>query len=200
MKKLAILLAATAAISACATNDDMAATEPMAPVAPAVDPNSPLAAPMYMQMAASGDQFEIQSSQMALQMSQNPAVQSFARLMIAHHQSMSQNLMTAAQSAGLASPPPALMPQHQQMLQQLQAAGPNFDQAYKDAQIMAHQQSLELHQGYANGGDVPALRNVASAAVPVVQQHLASAQNLNVMMMQPPAPAADGTQRAGERG
>ncbi len=86
MKKLAILLAATTALAACATNtaDDMAATEPMAPAAAAaVDPNSPLAAPNYMAMAASGDQFEIQSSQMALQMSQNPAVQSFARLMIA---------------------------------------------------------------------------------------------------------------------
>ena len=201
MKKLAILLAATTALAACATNEDMAATEPMAPAAAApVDPNSPLAAPNYMAMAASGDQFEIQSSQMALQMSQNPAVQSFARLMIAHHQAMSANLMSAAQSAGLTPPPPTLMPQHQQMLQQLQAAGPNFDQAYKDAQIMAHQQSLELHQGYANGGDVPALRSVASAAVPIVQQHLASAQNLNVVPMQQPMSQPSGTSRAGERG
>ncbi|WP_205481137.1 DUF4142 domain-containing protein [Sphingomonas arenae] len=204
MKKLAIMLAATTALSACATNEDMAATEPMAPAAAAaVDPNSPLAAPNYMAMAASGDQFEIQSSQMALQMSQNPAVQSFARLMIAHHQAMSANLMSAAQSAGLTPPPPTLMPQHQQMLQQLQAAGPNFDQAYKDAQIMSHQESLNLHQGYANGGDVPALRNVASAAVPIVQQHLTTAQNLNVSMapMQGTTPApTDGTSRAGERG
>ena len=201
MKKLAILLAATTALTACATNEDMAATEPMAPAAAAaVDPNSPLAAPNYMAMAASGDQFEIQSSQMALQMSQNPAVQSFARLMIAHHQAMSANLMSAAQSAGLTPPPPTLMPQHQQMLQQLQAAGPNFDQAYKDAQIMSHQQSLELHQGYANGGDLPALRSVASAAVPIVQQHLASAQNLQTMPMQQPMSQPSGTSRAGERG
>lgn len=199
MRKLAILLAATAALSACATND-MDATEPMAPMASAVDPTSLLAAPTYMAMAASSDQFEIQSSQMALQMSQNPAVQSFARLMIAHHQAMSQNMMAAAQSAGLAPPAPALMPQHQQMLQQLQAAGPNFDEAYKQAQVMAHQEALTLHQNYANGGDMPALRQVASAAVPVVTQHLQSAQNLNTMMMQQSMPPASGMQRAGERG
>lgn len=203
MKKLAILLAATTALSACATNEDTAATEPMAPAAAAVDPNSPLAAPNYMMMAASSDQFEIQSSQMALQMSQNPAVQSFARLLIAHHQATSQNLMTAAQSAGLTPPPPALQPMHQQMLQQLQAAGPNFDAAFRDIQIQAHQQALELHQGYANGGDVPALRNVAAAAVPVIQQHLTAAQSLNVSTapMQGTTPAPTGTTtRAGERG
>ena len=200
MKKLAILLAATSALAACATNDmdDMDATAPMAPMAAAVDPNSPLAAPNYMMMAASSDQFEIQSSQMALQMSQNPAVQSYARMMIAQHQATSQNLMSAAQSAGLTAPAPTMMPQHQQMLQQLQAAGPNFDQAYKDAQIMSHQEALNLHQGYANGGDVPALRNVAANAVPIIQQHLTSAQNLNVMMMQQPMDS--GTGRAGERG
>lgn len=199
MKKLVILLAATTAMAACATNDDMDATAPMAPVAPAVDPTSPLAAPMYMQMAASGDQFEIQSSQMALQMSQNPAVRSFANLLVAHHQAMSQNMMSAAQSAGLTPPPPALMPQHQQMLAQLHAAGPNFDMAFRDAQVMAHQQALELHQNYANGGDVPALRSVASAAVPIIQQHLSAAQGLNVSMAPPPMPT-EGTQRAGERG
>lgn len=214
MKRLAILLAATTALAACATNtaDDMAATEPMAPTsAAAADPSSPLAAPTYMAMAASSDQFEIQSSQMALQMSQNPQIQSFARLMIAHHQATTQNLVAAAQSAGLTPPPPTLMPQHQQMLQQLQAASANFDQAYKDAQIMSHQEALNLHQGYANGGDVPALRNVAGSAVPIVQQHLQSAQNLNVGMtgmqgsmpgqMQGTQPATDtGTSRAGERG
>lgn len=202
MKKLAILMAATAALSACASNMEDDATAPMgASAAPAMDPSSPLAAPTYMAMAASGDQFEIQSSQMALQMSQNPAVQSFARLMIAHHQAMSANLMSAAQSAGLTPPPPTLMPNHQQMLQQLQASGANFDEAYKQAQIMSHQESLALHQNYANGGDVPALRQVAGAAVPIVQQHLTSAQNLQTMPMQPMMQQpSSGASRAGERG
>ena len=209
MKKFAILLAATAALAACTTpmeDDGMAGTQAASAVPAPADPSSPLAHPMYMQMAASGDQFEIQSSQMALQMSQNPAVQSFARLMIAHHQSMSQNLMAAAQSAGLTPPPPALLPMHQQMLQQLQASGANFDEAYKQAQVMSHQESLNLHQNYANGGDVPALRQVAAAAVPIVQQHLSSAQNLQTMMMQQgqqpmgQQPSGSETSRAGERG
>jgi putative membrane protein len=134
-------------------------------------------------------------------------VQSFARLMIAHHQATTANLIAAAQSAGLPPPPPVLMPREQALLDQIRAAGtgPAFDQAYKTAQIAGHESALQLHSGYANGGDVPALRQVAAAAVPIVQQHLTTAQNLNAMAMQPMP--MDGQQpmntapvRSGERG
>jgi putative membrane protein len=213
MKKLVILLAGAAALGACATNtaDDMgtmgtAGTAGGAMAQTAVDANNPLFHPMYMMMSASSDQFEIQSSQLALQASQNQAVRNYANLMIAHHQATTANLVTAAQSAGLTPPPPTLMPMHAQMLQQLQAAGTGaaFDAAYKQAQIMSHQEALNLQTNYANGGDVPALRQVAAATAPIVQQHLQQAQVLNVdamgqgMMGQ--QPMQGGSTRAGERG
>jgi putative membrane protein len=101
-----------------------------------------------------------------------------------------------------------LMPMHQQMLQQLQAAGTgaSFDAAYKQAQTMSHQEALNLHTNYAQSGDVPALRQVAGSAVPVVQQHLQQAQVLNVTPMMGndgsmgQQPASSGSGRAGERG
>lgn len=201
--RLLLVLAASTALAACntTTNDNMA--PPADAAAPAVDPNSPLFHPTYMATSASSDQFEIQSSQLALQASQSQAVRSFANLMIAHHQATTQNLVAAAQGAGLTPPPPTLLPMHQQMLDQLRAAGTgaNFDAAYKQAQIMSHQSALELQTNYAGGGDVPALRQVAAATAPVVQQHLGSAQNLNIapMNMEQPAPAG-GAARAGERG
>jgi putative membrane protein len=151
-----------------------------------------------MQMAASSDQFEIQSGQLASQMSQNQAVRSFGNLLVAHHTHTTQQLAAAAQAAGLTPPPPALMPNHQALLDQLRAAGPNFDTAFKDIQIQAHQEALTLHQNYANGGDNPALRTVAAAAVPIVQQHLTTAQALNVMAAPTPPPAA--VEPVGERG
>lgn len=198
MRKLAVILAAGCALGACATNT----MEPAARVA-AVDPANPLFHPMFMTMAASSDQFEIQSSQLALQASQNPAVRNFANMMIAHHTATTQNLAAAAQSAGLVPPPPQLVPQHQALLDQLRAAGSgaSFDAAYKQAQIQSHTEALQLMQGYANGGDVPALRQVAAAAVPIVTQHLQQAQNLNIMAMQPvQQPAYTAPVRSGERG
>jgi putative membrane protein len=85
------------------------------------------------------------------------------------------------------------------MLDQLRAAGPNFDVAFRDIQVQAHQEALTLHQNYSTGGDNPALRTVAAAAAPIVQQHLTAAQALNVTPAPPPMPATP-PPSAGERG
>src|SRR3954447_24533222 len=151
MRKMGILLAGAIALAACSSNPP--------PVAPAavVDPNNPLFAPGYMAMAGSSDQFEIQSAQLALQMSQNQAVRNFANMLIADHTRSTQMVIAAAQSAGITPAPPAILPQHQALLDQLRASGsgPAFDQAFKNIQIQAHQQGLQLHQNYAASGDVP---------------------------------------------
>ena len=87
------------------------------------------------------------------------------------------------------------------MLQQLQATpAASFDMAYRDAQIMAHQQALSLHQNYANGGDVPALRTVAGTAVPIVQGHLNTIQGMNLAPPAAPPPAYQPGPTPGERG
>lgn len=198
MKRIALCLAATALLAGCTPQRDG-----VAPAAIAIDPNNPLFAPGYMATAASGDQFEIQSSQLALQMSQNPSVRSFAQMLITDHTRMTQQLAATAQSAGLTPPTPVLLPMHQQMLDQLRASGPGmFDMAFRDAQVNAHQQALALHQNYAASGDVPALRTVAAGAVPVIQGHLNHAQMLNVAPPAPPPPPPPTytPQRAGERG
>ena len=196
MRKLAILLGGALVLAACET------TPPPPPPPPAmVDFSNPLMAPGFLAQAESADQFEIQSGQLALQASQNLAVRNFANLTIAEHTRMSQALAGAAQSIGLPSPAPTLLPAQQTMLDQLRASGtgPSFDMAYKSAQISAHQGALSLMQNYAASGDVPALRTVASEAVPGIQMHLNQAQMLNVAPPPPPPPPPT-PGRAGERG
>ena len=197
MRRIVFVLGMTGAVlsAGCARNEPPPIVVP--PVEePVVDPNSPLAAPMYMQMAASGDLFEIQSSQLALQMSQNAAVRQLAQTLITDHTQLSNTMMAAARSAGLTPPPPALLPQHQQMLDQLRTSGANFDAAYKTLQIAAHQDALTLHQNYASGGDNAALRTVAGQAVPVIQGHLSHAQMLSLT----PPPVYEAPEDPGERG
>ena len=185
MRKLAILFGGAALLAACQS------TPPPAPPAPPVDLSNPLMAPGYMAQAASSDQFEILSGQLALQASQNPAVRNFANMIIADHTRSTQMIMSAAQSAGLTPPPPTILPPQQAMLDQLRAAGtgPAFDMAFQQAQISAHQQALTLHQNYASQGDVPALRTVAGQIVPIVQMHLQAVQALNTAPPAPPPPA-----------
>src|SRR5207253_10778301 len=81
MRNMGILLAGAMALAACSNNP---------PPAPPVDINNPLFAPAFLAQAASGDQFEIQSSQLALQMSQNLAVRNFANMLITDHMRMNQ--------------------------------------------------------------------------------------------------------------
>lgn len=200
MRKMGILLAGALALAACSSNP------PPAPPAP-VDLNNPLMAPGFMAQAASGDQFEIQSSQLALQMSQNAALRNFANMLIADHTRLSQAMAAAAASARLAPPAPALLPAQQAVLDQLRASGSGtpFDLAYQQAQIQAHQNALTLMQNYAASGDVPALRAAASQAIPTIQMHLQQAQGLGNFIAPPTVPppppmTAPPPRRAGERG
>ena len=199
MKKLAMLIGGALALAACSTGAPR-------PPAAAVDPNNPLFAPAYMAQAGSSDQFEIQSSQVALQMSQNPQVQNIANMLIADHTRSSQMMVAAAQSADINPPPPALLPEHQALLDQVRAAGmgPQFDVTFRDIQVQAHQQALQLHQNYATSGDVPVLRTLAGQIVPVVQNHLNMLQGLQVALPAPPPPppppAQPPVRRSGERG
>src|SRR5437879_5074695 len=75
MRKLAILIGGAALLGACETTPP---PPPPPPPVVAVDLNNPLMAPGFLAQAASGDQFEIQSSQLAMQASQNLAVRNFA--------------------------------------------------------------------------------------------------------------------------
>lgn len=127
----------------------------------------------YVEMAASSDMYEIQSSQMAQSRATNPAMQSFAQMMITDHTNTSQQLMAASQAAGLPPMTPRLLPMHADMLSRLQGmSGAGFDREYARQQLMAHQQALALHSNYSARGDTPALKAVAGAAVPVVSRHL----------------------------
>jgi putative membrane protein len=197
MTKLGILLGGAIMLAACQTTPPPAPPPPPPPV----DLNNALMAPGFLAQAGSGDQFEIQSSQLALQASQNQAVRNFANLLISDHTRMSQTMAATAQSAGITPPPPTLLPAQQTMLDQLRASGtgPSFDMAFKNAQISAHQGALSLMQNYAGGGDVPALRTAASQAIPTIQMHLNQAQLLNVAPPLPPPPPP-APRRAGERG
>lgn len=197
MRKLALaLICGTALLAGCART----APPPPPPLPPApVDLNNPLLAPGFLAQAASGNEFEIESSQLALQMSQNPAVRNFANMMISDHARLGQAMAAAATSAGLTPPAPTLLPQHQALLDQLRTTGPNFDAAYRGVQIQGHQQALMLFQNYAASGDVPAIRAAAGQAIPAIQMHLSQAQMLSVAPPPPPPPPPP-IRRSGERG
>lgn len=146
---------------------------------PPPPPAAKMQAAPYVMAAGKSDLFEINSSQIAMQKSQNPAVKRFATMLIRHHQKTTAATMAAARKAGMTPTPPALDPGAAASINELQtASAADFDRVYLMQQVPAHQAALDLHKGYAADGDQAPLRASAKKAVPIVQQHLTAAERL----------------------
>jgi predicted outer membrane protein len=79
--------------------------------------------------------------------------------------------------------------QKAQMVSQLQSmpAGPDFDVMFVRAQIMGHEEALQVHGSYAQAGDDPELRRVARSAVPLIRLHLSQLRRMERGMGGPAA-------------
>ena len=133
----------------------------------------------YVAQAGASDQYEIQSSRLVMQSTQDPKVRSFAQMMIAHHTKSTADVKAAATKARLRPAPPKLMPMQADMVAQLRAqTGTARDTLYVTQQKTAHQQALALHQSYAQDGSAAPLKAAAAKIVPVVEQHIATLQTM----------------------
>ena len=126
---------------------------------------------------------EIQSSQMALQMSSNPQVKDFAQQMITDHTTAGTRVAAVASSKG-ATVPKMLDDKHKDMVDTLQGkSGTDFDKAYVDLQVKAHQATINLDQDEADNGNDPDIKSTAAGLLPTLKEHLNMAQRLQSNMM-----------------
>src|SRR5215210_6116902 len=175
-----------------------AQTQPAQPTAPAQpSAQTQTAQPAeFVTKAASSSLFEIQSSQSALQQSQNNQVRDFAQRMIQDHIKASDQLKAAAQGQTVPTTPDA---EHAQMLQQLNgASGGDFDRRYVQLQLTGHQEAVALFDQYAQNGDNPQLKQFAQQALPDLREHLQMAQQLRGAL--PPAQTAQNSGQAPAQG
>jgi len=152
------ILLATAIVAA-----PLAAVQAQAPVTPAT----------YVKMAGASDQYEIQSSRLLLQTTQNAKLRDYANMMIADHEKSTADVKAAAQAAGLTVAPPRLDATGLRNVAALRATkGTLRDQLYVRQQKTSHDKALALHQGYAANGSAASLKTAAGQIVPVVQHHI----------------------------
>lgn len=125
-----------------------------------------------------GDMYEIQAGQIARDKAQGQAVKDFARMMVADHTALSNEMKPLVTAAGR-TPPSALDERRDSLIQSLKAAAPaDFDRVYLAQQEEAHREALTLMQGYAAQGDNAGLKAAAAKAAPKVQQHLETVKSL----------------------
>ena len=187
MKPMLLAAAATAALTlaACSepadTADDTAAdTLPADPAPTAEAALTPTVATEYIAAAGAGDMYEIESSRLALEKTEDEAVRTFAQMMVDDHTGTTEQITSAAEAAGITPGAPALTPMQQGMIDELTAlSGADFDRAYIRQQLEAHRAALGLHRNYSQSGDTEELREVATAAVPIVEGHITQLEGVN---------------------
>jgi len=140
-------------------------------------------------LAANGENFvdeasakgiaEIETSKLALDKSNAEDIKSFAQKMIDDHTKSNQKLAElAAQHDDLEiSDEAMLMDKAKAMILKLRD-GENFDKAYANNQVAAHEQTIELYREYVKDGENAELKKFAESTLKALEEHLQMAQKL----------------------
>lgn len=133
----------------------------------------------FVEKAAIGDMFEIQSSKLALDKSQSQQVQDFADRIIEDHTKSSEKLKSIVGNLQGVQVPQQLDSKHREMMNQLQnASGQQFHQLYRKQQIQAHEDAVQLFESYSKNGQNKQLQQFAGNTLPTLKEHLQMAQKL----------------------
>ncbi len=134
--------------------------------------------PLFATAAAQSDIYEITSSQLALEHSQNQQVQAFAQKMIADHEKTTAALEPIAKTMGM-TPPAQTNPAAQLELSYLETLdGDAFDKAYLEQQVVSHEAAVGAFEIATKTAQDGALKSFVQKYLPVVQMHLKMAQQM----------------------
>ena len=133
----------------------------------------------YVSISGAMDTYAILSGELATGKARRPEVRNLGRSLAAAHRENSERTLAAARALGMDAPEPAMMPMHWDMMRGLRrTSNSRFDRLFLRQQLRVHEMMLALHRNYAANGDAPALREVAAAAVPTIERHLAELRPL----------------------
>jgi len=133
----------------------------------------------FVKKAAISDMYEIQASQLAQTKAVSAEVKNFASKMVTDHSKTSDQLKSILSGKSSPKAPTAIDAKHKALLSKLKSvSGADFDSAYAQQQLEAHQQAVTLFTGESQGGNDADLKTFASQTLPALQQHLSMAQTL----------------------
>ena len=126
----------------------------------------------FVSNASQSDMYEIEAAKMAQTRSKNADVKAFAKMMVTDHTKSTAMLKPLIAAAGK-TPADKLDQRRQGFIDNLKSASDaDFDKTYVDQQVAAHEEALDLMQGYAKDGSDAGLKDAAGKIVPTVETHL----------------------------
>ncbi|GAA6618153.1 DUF4142 domain-containing protein [Scytonema sp. NUACC26] len=132
----------------------------------------------FVTQAGESDQFEIQTSQLALQRAKSPEVKKYAQHMINEHRNSSKQLSSIAQQKGYKLPTTIGQANASLLTQLTKAVDTNFDNTYMQLQVTAHTKTLDNYRNYIANSSNSDLKAFATKTAPIIENHLKMAQSM----------------------
>jgi putative membrane protein len=136
----------------------------------------------FVHKASIANEFEIETSKLALDKSSNDDVKEVAQHMIDDHEKTGKKLEETLKSSHTdLTPETQLDSKHQELYDSLKSASAeDFDNKYAKIQTDAHNEAIKLFSTYSKKGDNSALRGFAAKTLPALQKHLKRVTQLNL--------------------
>jgi putative membrane protein len=132
----------------------------------------------FLREAAGANLLEVTLGRVAQSRASDTRVKDFGGRMVTDHTNLQQQLTTFTSTYGVGFTP-GLTAQQQQDVNRLQGlSGSDFDRAYITLMVQDHQTDVAKFQDESQDADSPRVRELASASLPVLQQHLSLAQRV----------------------
>jgi len=133
----------------------------------------------FMRQAASDGMAEVEHGRLAAKNASADDVRQFGQRMVDDHSKANNELKALASKKG-ATLPAELEGKHKAMQDKLaKLKGAEFDRTYMAHMVDAHEQAVALFQKQAKGGKDADVRAYAEKTLPVLQQHLKMARDIN---------------------
>lgn len=131
---------------------------------------------LLLELRSQSDIVEIQSAQLAQNISSDPSIRAFSQQLINDHGAAIAAKRQLALATGF-SPTYSPSPAQQTLLTALAAVPPSqFDSVWLRTQVALHQQAIQFAEAGFRFGDDQRFVDSAAADLPVLQRHLDAAQ------------------------
>lgn len=154
----------------------------------------------FIEDAAKGGMFEVQSGKLAQQKASDTAVKEFANRLVQDHTKANDELKQIADAKGVTMPDKEKWGERREMSKLDKLSGAAFDREFAQRSVKDHEKDIKDFEKAASKVKDPDLKAWAEKQLPVLREHLAMAQKLPEAGGQKTASTAPDTKAAGNKG
>jgi putative membrane protein len=132
----------------------------------------------FIEDAAKGGMFEVQSGQIAAQKATDPQVKEFANKLVQDHTKANNELKQIAEAKGVQIPDKDKWTDKHEINKLEKLSGDKFDREFAEHSVKDHEKDIKKFEKAANSVKDPELKAWAEKTLPTLREHLAMAQKL----------------------